>query len=117
MIGENTSADGGRLLVRSSRSVRLVAVGDIRWAESAGHYLRLHLADASLLYRCSMESFSVRMSSEFIRIHRSYIVRTADIVEFARRGSGGAMIRLRDGPSLPVGRAFLSGLKEGLGLS
>lgn len=105
-----------RLLVRSARSVRIVFVEEIRWAESAGHYVRIHLNDRSPLYRSTMSGLAAELTDGFVRIHRSYLVAVNQIIEVGRGDSGAHYVVLRDQVSLPVGRSYVSDLKAALDL-
>ncbi len=68
--------DIGVLSVHADRKTHLVKMSNIVYVESAGEYVRLHLADGTklvTLFRLkNMES--ELHSSQFMRVHRSYII-------------------------------------------
>jgi two-component system LytT family response regulator len=70
------SAEEGVLSVHADRKTHLVKIANILYVESAGEYVRLHLADGTklvTLFRLkNMES--ELNSSQFMRVHRSYII-------------------------------------------
>lgn len=70
------SPEKGSISIRADHKVTVVKYSNIIYLESAGEYVRLHLADGSkivTLFRLkNMES--ELPSDRFIRVHRSYIV-------------------------------------------
>ena len=95
---EGTDVGGGeeeggrplrRIMVRSSSKIHFVDVARIDWIEAAGDYVRLHVGKRSYLHRETMYGLAQRLDpSEFVRIHRSAIVRLdrIDAVRFDERG-------------------------------
>lgn len=71
-----SSEDSGVISVHADRKTSLVKVANIVYLESAGEYVRLHLADGTklvTLFRLkNMES--TLPPSMFMRVHRSYII-------------------------------------------
>jgi len=102
--------------IRSSRGVRLVPIERVLWAESARHYVRLHCRDGSFLIRANMTEVLARMSPDFLRVHRSFIVRLSRIRELRRRPTGHHDVVLDGGQSVPVGRTYAGRLRAALGL-
>ena len=70
------SSENGLLSVHADRKTHLVKMSNIVYVESAGEYVRLHLADGTklvTLFRLkNMES--ELQQSQFMRVHRSYII-------------------------------------------
>jgi two-component system LytT family response regulator len=70
------SSEEGVLSVHADRKTHLVKMTNIVYVESAGEYVRLHLVDGTklvTLFRLkNMES--ELQSSQFMRVHRSYII-------------------------------------------
>ena len=73
--------DKSVISVHADRKTHLVKLANIIYLESAGEYVRLHLADGTklvTLFRLkNMES--ALQSSQFMRVHRSYIVNLSHI--------------------------------------
>jgi DNA-binding LytR/AlgR family response regulator len=79
----------------------------IVWVQAEGEYVRLHLGNASHLHREPISSLVNRLDpARYLRIHRSFIVDRDRIVSVRRRPTGGYIIRIDDGPELPVGRNY-----------
>lgn len=70
------SADDGVISVHADRKTHLVKLSNIVYLESAGEYVRLHLADGTklvTLFRLKNMENELQ-SSQFMRVHRSYII-------------------------------------------
>ena len=77
---------------------------EIDWIEAEDYYSRLHVGAKSYLIRESLISLESRLNSnDFARIHRSIIVRLAQIRE-VNTGEGSCEVVLHNGRRLPVSR-------------
>ena len=80
------STDEGVLSIHADRKTHLVKAANIVYLESAGEYVRLHLADGTklvTLFRLkNMES--ELQSLQFMRVHRSYIINLAHISGYTK---------------------------------
>ena len=74
--GVETTDDKAFISVHADRRTTLVKISNIVFLESAGEYVRLHLADGTklvTLFRLKNMENSLP-SSVFMRVHRSYII-------------------------------------------
>mgnify|MGYP000134803353 CR=1 FL=1 len=107
-----------RLTIDLPGKVRVVPVEDIRFITAEDAYVKIHTADEAYLLRERMHVLEDRLNpAEFVRIHRSTIVRL-DLVETVQHRSGGDYsVRLVTGERLDVSRGrredLLSRLKTG----
>ena len=113
---EVSRRSGGRFVIRSISSVRIVLADEVISATAANHYVRLQLVDGSCLYRGSMNEVAEILGSSCVRIHRSHIVRVDLIRQIRRRKSGHREVVLRDGRELPVGRTYFENVRDVLAL-
>lgn len=106
-----------RLAIHREGRLVLVPFDDIVWVEAADQYVRLHLYDGGdELMRASMGHLEKRLPSRtFMRVHRSAIVRLAEVRDLSSSTSGTGKIRLRDGRELPVSRTRLALVRRALG--
>lgn len=119
-VGSGESEEEGsslkRIIVRSASKVHFVEVDRVDWIEAAGDYVRLHVGDRSHLHRETMYRLAKRLDpAEFVRIHRSAIVRLdrIDAVRFDERG--GHHVVLTDGTEHSLSRSGRQRLEEALG--
>ena len=82
----DASSDREVLSVHADRKTHLVKLSNIVYVESAGEYVRLHLADGTklvTLFRLKNMENSLH-PSQFMRVHRSYIINLKYISGYTR---------------------------------
>ena len=111
--------NGSRFVVkRPNGRIRLVPVHELMWVEAARDYVRLHTAAESHLVRETMATIEARLDrQEFVRIHRSTIVRIEAIVEIKYEPSGRCSVQLADGSQRPASRSGRRRLEGAIGYS
>jgi two-component system, LytTR family, response regulator len=103
------SAHRDRIVVTTRGRRRFIAVADVIWFEAADNYVRLHLPTEQPLARLSLRQLESTLDpATWVRIHRSTIVRRAEILERRRRTDGEVELVMRRGPVQRVGEAFVS---------
>ena len=66
--------------IRSNNKLNRVRLKDILWIHAEGNYCFIHTAKKKFAVKISMRKLAERFSPrEFIRIHKSYLVRTEHI--------------------------------------
>jgi two-component system, LytTR family, response regulator len=101
-----------RLVVNGAGRILVVDVADIRWIESEGNYVRLHTTADAHLHRETMKALEARLDpEEFLRIHRSIIVRIDRVKELRPWFHGAYIVVLSDGTELSSSRGFSARLK------
>ena len=105
-----------RLLIRSTQKLTVVDLAEVDWIEAEGDYLRLHTPGRSYLYRGTIGALEERVDpAEFIRIHRSTIVRLARIKELEPGFHGDYTVTLTTGDRLRLSRTYRARLQDALG--
>jgi DNA-binding LytR/AlgR family response regulator len=102
---------------RHDRTV-FVDADDIFYATAARGYSYLKLEDDQVLVNYTLSELEERLTSRFVRCHRSHLVNLDRIIELRPDFKGGLMLQLgdRQRSTLPVSRRQASGLRERLGL-
>jgi two-component system LytT family response regulator len=96
-----------KVMVRTADRTLLFDVDQIDWIDAARNYVRLHIGPNRYLIRESMAGIEERLDPKrFVRIHRSTIVNIERIREFHPYSHGDFTIRLLDGTSLMLSRAY-----------
>ncbi len=81
--------------------------------EAERDYMRLHVGASSYLMHQTIKSLEARLDpDEFIRLHRSHIVRMDQVAGLKHEGGGIWHARLKDGNEIRIGRTFLSRAKK-----
>jgi two-component system LytT family response regulator len=106
-----------RIAVEMRGKVRVVPVDQIDYITASGPYAELHTGERTHLIRETMQTLEERLDPrQFIRIHRSAIVRLP-LVETLLRGAGGDYeVQLKGGLRLPVSRSRREELERRLGV-
>jgi two-component system, LytTR family, response regulator len=102
-----------RLVVRSNGRILILRVEDIDWIEAAANYVRLHVAGKSYLMRETMVGIESRLDpAQFVRVHRSTIVRIDRIKELEPLFQGDYLIVLQDGSRLTSSRGYRTSVQR-----
>jgi two-component system, LytTR family, response regulator AlgR len=76
-------------------------------------YVRLHLPSRSYLLHGTLTGFEKRLDpADFMRLHRSEVVRCAAVTGVAHRGGGTWVAHLRDGSVVRIGRSYLEAVRQ-----
>lgn len=109
-----TSADDATIPVELGGVTRFVPLAEVRYVEAHGDYARLHTRGGSHLVRVAMSTLEERWAQAgFVRVHRSYLVATAQIDELRVEPGGGHVVVVGD-RVLPVSRRHSRELKDRL---
>ena len=102
-----------RLLVPDGRRMVPLAVADIIWIRAEADYARIHTrAGSHLVYR-TLNDLEARLEpAQFLRVHRSAIIRLDQIVEVRAADSSRYRVTLTDGTTLIVSRSRAAALRK-----
>ena len=102
-VAEAEPKDTEYISVKADYKVSLVKISEIIYLESAGEYVRLHLADGTnitTLFR--LKNMETALPAEhFMRIHRSYIVNLDYIRSYVR-----GRVYISENEYLPIGEVY-----------
>jgi two-component system, LytTR family, response regulator len=102
-----------RLVVRHEGRLRMLRVTEIDWVESASNYVQLHVKSQVYQLRETMARIEERLDpEEFMRIHRSIIVRIDRIREIEPLLQGDYVMILHDGTRLTSSRSYRQRIRE-----
>ncbi|WP_416758093.1 LytTR family transcriptional regulator DNA-binding domain-containing protein [Roseateles sp. So40a] len=104
-----------RLLVKKLGKEFLLPIAEIEWVQACGNYVNLHRQQHDYPLRSSLGAFEQRLDpSDFVRVHRGYLVRLSLIEAIEPTEAGDAHLRLRDGSRVPCSRTYLERLRQRL---
>ena len=95
--------DNSVISVHADRKTHIVKLANIVYLESAGEYIRLHLADGTklvTLFRLKNMESSLH-SSMFMRVHRSYIVNLSYVSGYTK-----GRVYLSNDDYVPIGESY-----------
>lgn len=107
-----------RLVVKTAGRVFFLDINDIDCIEAEGNYVRVHNGPKSYLLRETISGLESQLDpKEFLRIHRSAIVRIDKIKELQPWFHGEYHVILEGGKQLTLSRNYRSNLQEAVGNS
>ncbi|MBE6195986.1 MAG: response regulator transcription factor [Rikenellaceae bacterium] len=97
------------LSIKADYKTSLIRIAEIRYIESEGEYVRLHMADGnSIMTLFRLKNMESALPSEsFIRIHRSFIVNLKYITSYAK-----GRVYLSEEEYLPIGDNYRSAFQK-----
>ncbi|MET3134875.1 two-component system LytT family response regulator [Oxalobacteraceae bacterium GrIS 1.11] len=97
-----------QLVVRTIGGLERIAIADIVWIGTAGNYVELHLAGRVVLHRATISAMAERLpAQDFVRVHRTALVRRSAITGLRGESDGSYALRLRQGDTVRVSSSYL----------
>lgn len=94
-----------RIVVRDRGQVHMIPLADIEYIEAQDDYINICWQGKSILKTQSLSALEAQLNSqEFVRIHRSFIVRLSAIKGLERISKDAQVAVLHSGAKLPVSR-------------
>lgn len=112
---ENPQRPLHRLLLRSVGSIRVLPIEEVLWLSSAGNYVEVHHQHGTDLHRIQLASLEARLpAGDFIRVHRSAVVRLSAVREIRTLEKGWTIAVLADDREVRVSARYRDALIEAL---
>ena len=106
-----------KIVVKSNNNIHVISINEVLFIESEDDYVMFHTNKGKHLKHQTMKFYEEHLSSsEFIRIHRSYIVNVSEIKKIEKYGKDTYQVILNNGTDLKVSRARYKELKMALGI-
>lgn len=105
----------GRLTLKSGGRTILLDAASMEWARAAANYVDIRANGTTHLVRISLATLHEQLSAagvDVVRVHRSWIVNRAKVVEIAPSGDGDFRIRTSDGSELRGSRRYRHFLQD-----
>lgn len=118
-LAEHGNATGQlkQLVIRSVGSIRLIPMNEVSWFAASGNYVEVHHREGMHLHRVSLAFLEQQLDMrEFCRVHRSAIIRLAEVREFQSPADDQYRLVLRDGSTVKVSASYKNHLLERLGI-
>ena len=115
LLGERAPKYLARFTIRTGTRLQIVPADEIDWIGGAGDYVELHAAGRCHLLRETLASLETRLDPrQFLRIHRSRIVRSGRIVELGALDNREYLVKLADGSTHRSSRSYADRLEQWL---
>jgi two-component system LytT family response regulator len=107
-----------RLLLQAGARQRLVPVQTIDSLIASANYVEVQCGNERLLVRESLTAIEAKLDpTQFVRIHRSHLVRIGAVRDVELLPSGQYLLRLHNGQKLSGGRSYRDRLRKALGIA
>ena len=115
LLEERSGRYASRFPVRIGTRIQVVLTDDIEWIAAAGDYAELHCSGHSHLLRETMNALEQKLDPvEFLRIHRSRIVRAGCVRELRAIDNREYLVKLSDGSEHRSSRSYADRLDNWL---
>jgi two-component system LytT family response regulator len=105
-----------RIVVHERGRTLIVPIADVQRLSAAGNYVEVHTKARTYLVRATLSRLAQRLDPvEFLRVHRSHLVRADCVAEVAPWAHGDLRLTLKDGSELMLSRRYRGLLPEGWG--
>jgi two-component system LytT family response regulator len=104
-----------RVNIRSIGRIEAVDLSEVSTMSSAGNYVELQVGSRTVLHRIPLSRLEPRLDpADFMRTHRTCIVRCSQARELVTVSDGAYLLRLRSGAAVPVSPRYLEKVREQL---
>lgn len=106
-----------RIVLKEKGEIKIIPVTVIRYLEANDDYVNIHTEEGKFLKNKTLTSYEQSLPvDEFVRVHRSYLVKVSEIVKMEPYEKEGLILLLRKGEKIPVSKNGYIKLKKVLGI-
>lgn len=117
LFKKGTGETINRIVVKSGNTINVIPVDDVIYFEAQDDYVMIYTQGSRFLKQQTMKFFEESLpGNQFIRVHRSFIVRIEKINKLEQYGKESYKVIMNNNQSVPVSRSGYARLKEKLGL-
>lgn len=104
-----------RVLVRTGNNIKIIPVNKINYLAADDDYVSIHTDEGSALKKATLTYFEKNLNQdEFVRVHRSFIVRINQIIRIEPYEKESHKVILKDKSSISVSKSGYTKLKAAL---
>lgn len=106
-----------RVVVKDGSKIKIIPVNQIQYLEAADDYVKIITSEGNYLKKKTMQYFEGSLpGSQFVRVHRSYIINVQLITRIDAYEKDSHLVLLNSGAKITVSKTGYARLKEVLGL-
>ncbi|WAC40897.1 LytR/AlgR family response regulator transcription factor [Pedobacter sp. SL55] len=110
-------AQNNRVVVKNAGVIKIIPVDAINYLEADDDYVKLSTTEGNFQKNKTMSFFEQTLdATQFIRIHRSYIINLAQVTKIELKEKENYVVLLKTGIWLPVSKTGYVKLKAALGI-
>ncbi|MBC7913431.1 MAG: response regulator [Pyrinomonadaceae bacterium] len=105
-------AHSERIVVKTGTSIKIIPTSDVIYLEAYDDYVKIHTAEGVFLKNKTMHFFESSLDErQFVRVHRSYIVKVSEINKLAPFEKDSYRVVTKSGETMPVSKTGYVKLK------
>jgi two-component system, LytTR family, response regulator len=102
-----------RIVVKSNSKISVIPTTKIRYLEAQDDYVMIYSTEGKYLKQATMKYFEENLDpKEFLRVHRSYIIRIDQVNQLEPYGKDSYIAKLKDGAAIKISKSGFKTLKE-----
>jgi two-component system LytT family response regulator len=106
-----------RVVLKVKNEIKIIPVQDIKYLEANDDYVNIYTKEGKFLKNKTLSFYEKTLEpSQFVRVHRSYLVNISEITKIEPYEKEGYLLKLKSGEGIPVSKSGLPKLKAVLGL-
>ena len=114
---QSSSPRNERVVVKTGNKIKIIPVNDIIFLAADDDYVKIHTSEGSFLKNRTLAYFEQLLSEEeFVRVHRSYIIKINEITRIDPYEKESHLAILKSGEKIPVSKTGYPKLRQVLGL-
>ena len=115
-VQASKEAEIDRISVKQGSDLNILKTNEIFYIEAYGDYVLIYTETGKFIKEQTMYYFEAVLPSQFVRIHRSYIVNTDFMIRLELFGKESYNIRLKNGVTIKASKTGYKLLKNRIGL-
>ena len=109
----STPEEQQRVVVNSGNTIRVISVGDIHYFEAHDDYVKITIEGDCFLKKKTMNYFEQILNpSQFVRIHRSFIIQLNQLTGIKTEGKENHSAVLKNGTVIPISKTGMLKLNQ-----
>lgn len=106
-----------RIVIKDGSEIKIIPITDINYLEAYDDYVKIHTDEKTHLKHTTMSFYESALNpSQFVRIHRSYIINLKKLTRIEPFEKNSHRAVLTDGSSLAISRSSYPKVKKALGI-
>lgn len=106
-----------RVVLKDRNDIKIIPTQDIQYLEANDDYVNIYTKEGKYLKNKTLSYFENHLDPEvFVRVHRSYLVKIAEITKIEAYKKDSHILQLKSGVKIPVSKTGYPKLKEALGI-
>lgn len=109
--------ESNRIVVKEGSNIRIIPVSEVVYLEAYDDYVKIFTPKEMFLKKKTMSFYEQTLDkSQFIRVHRSYIIQLSQITRIEPMEKDAHVALLKTGARIPLSKTGYSKLKVSLGM-